>query len=118
MKIRDLMTKTVACCRPETNLAAAGELMWQSDCGILPVIDEQNRVTGVLTDRDACIALTTRDRPASAMRVSDVVTTSRAVVCYPNDDVRIALNIMQDKKLHRFACRRQDGHARRYCIPE
>ena len=66
MKIRDVMTKAVASCRPETHLAAAGALMWETDCGVLPVVDERRQVTGVLTDRDVCIALTTNDRRPSA----------------------------------------------------
>lgn len=59
MKIRDLMTKAVASCRPETNLAAAGELMWESDCGVLRSWMSSEKVISVVTDRDICIALTT-----------------------------------------------------------
>lgn len=101
MKVRDLMTKSVASCRPETNLAAAGALMWQSDCGILPVIDDRNRVIAVMTDRDACIALTTQDRRPSAMKVSDVVS-GRPCVCDPGDDVLSALAVMRNKRVHRL----------------
>jgi len=101
MKVCDVMTKTVASCRPETNLAAAGALMWQSDCGVLPVIDDRHRVTGVLTDRDICIALTTRDRRASAITVGEVVT-GRAIVCAPDDDIQVALGTMRSRKIHRL----------------
>jgi len=101
MKVRDLMTKTVASCHPETNLAAAGALMWETDCGVLPVVDERRRVTGVLTDRDVCIALTTSDRRPSSMRVGDVVPP-HAFVCGQDDDVQAALKIMQKHKIHRL----------------
>jgi len=101
MKIRDLMTKTVASCHPETNLAAAGALMWESDCGFLPVVDDRGKVTGVLTDRDACIALTTGDRRASAMMVGNVVK-SRAIVCDQDDDVHAVLKTMQEQKIRRL----------------
>lgn len=100
MKVRDLMTKTVASCHTETNLAAAGALMWETDCGVLPVVDERRRVTGVLTDRDVCIALTTNDRRPSAMTVGDV-SPPRAFVCGQDDDVREALKIMQKHRIHR-----------------
>jgi CBS domain-containing protein len=101
MKVRDLMTKTVASCHPETNLAAAGALMWEIDCGVLPVVDERRRVTGVLTDRDVCIALTTSDRRASSIKVGDVAP-ARAFVCDQDDDIRAALRIMQKHKIHRL----------------
>jgi CBS domain-containing protein len=28
--------------------------MWEGDCGILPIVDGENRVLGVITDRDIC----------------------------------------------------------------
>jgi len=37
MKIRDVMTKPVAFCGPEANLAGAVELMRKNACGFLPV---------------------------------------------------------------------------------
>ena len=37
MKVREIMTADVGTCRPETNLAEAVKLMWENDCGALPV---------------------------------------------------------------------------------
>lgn len=101
MKVRDLMTKTVASCRPETNLAAAGALMWETDCGVLPVVDEHRKVIGVVTDRDACIALTTSDRRASSIKVGDIVAT-RVFACSPDADLQAALKIMREQRVHRL----------------
>jgi CBS domain-containing protein len=101
MKVRDLMMKTVVCCRPDTNLAATGALMWETGCGILPVVDEQERMTGVLTDRDAFIALTTRNRRPSDMRVGEVAP-ARIFVCGQDDDIHEALRIMRNHKIHRL----------------
>jgi predicted transcriptional regulator len=38
MRVQGVMTKTVASCRPEANLAAATALMWEHSCGLLPVV--------------------------------------------------------------------------------
>ncbi len=57
MKVRDMMMSAPKHCRPDTNLASAVETMWTNDCGFLPVVDEDGRVAGVITDRDICIAL-------------------------------------------------------------
>lgn len=102
MRIRDLMTKSVASCRPETNLAAAGTLMWETDCGVLPIVDEHRRVVGMITDRDVCIALATSDRRASSLRVGDV-GVSHAVVCASDADVQSALEAMRTHRVHRLA---------------
>lgn len=101
MKVHDVMTKTVASCHTETNLAAAGALMWETDCGVLPVVDERRKVIGVLTDRDVCIALTTKDRRPSALTVGNV-SPPRAFVCGQNDDVHEAMKSMQKHKIHRL----------------
>src|ERR1017187_8337879 len=98
MKVRDVMTKTVACWLPETNLAAAGGLMWETHCGVLPVVNDQRRVIGMLTDRDACIALTTKDRRAATIKVGEVAS-SRAVVCGLDDDISTVLRIMGREKI-------------------
>ena len=57
MLVKDLMSKPAATCRRETNLGAAVEILWQQNCGFLPVVDAEEKVVGVITDRDICIAL-------------------------------------------------------------
>lgn len=57
MKVKDVMVGTPASCTTETNLGAAVEVLWNQNCGILPVVNEEEKVIGVVTDRDMCIAL-------------------------------------------------------------
>ncbi len=101
MKIRDLMIDAVVSCRADANVAAAGALMWQHDCGFLPVVDDRNRVIGVLTDRDICIALCTRNVRASELTAREVAAQQIAT-CEPEEDVRAALKTMRDNKVHRL----------------
>jgi CBS domain-containing protein len=56
VKVTDIMTASPEACRADHNLAAAVELLWKADCGVLPVVDHSGRVAGILTDRDICIA--------------------------------------------------------------
>ena len=56
MKVQDLMTSDVKTCRPETNLAEAVRDMWEGNCGAVPVVNDEGRVAGIITDRDICIA--------------------------------------------------------------
>jgi CBS domain-containing protein len=60
------MTSDVRTCRPETNLAEAVRDMWEGDCGALPVVSDEGRVIGMITDRDVCIAVATRGGSADA----------------------------------------------------
>lgn len=59
MKVREIMTTDVSSCQPETNLADAAKNMWGRDCGILPIVTGDGRVSGVITDRDICMAVAT-----------------------------------------------------------
>ncbi len=93
MKVRDVMTKQAAFCGPETNLAEAVELMWKNACGFLPVVGEGGNVIGVITDRDISIALGTRNRRASEVRVSDVMPR-KLFTCTANDDVHTAMTTL------------------------
>jgi CBS domain-containing protein len=108
MKIRDLMISDVISCRNDTNLACVGAMMWEHDCGFIPVVDETNKVTGVVTDRDICIALCTRDARSSDLKAGDVAT-SKIVTCTANEDVRTAVDVMRNEKLHRLPVVDEDG---------
>jgi CBS domain-containing protein len=108
MKVRELMTKTAVFCRPETNLAAAGALMWENDCGALPVVSDGRKVTGILTDRDICIALTTRDRLSSQLTAGEVAA-KQAIVCKPDDEILAAITSMHNEKIRRLPVVNDEG---------
>ena len=108
MKVRDLMTTSAVSCRSETNLAAVGALMWEHDCGFIPVVDDKETVTGVITDRDMCIALSTRDRQPSQITAGEV-TNAPAFVCSLDDDVQSALQTMSKGRFHRLPVTNTDG---------
>jgi CBS domain-containing protein len=99
MQIRDVMTDQLQCCAPDTNLAAAIEIMWNNDCGVLPVVAD-GKLEGIVTDRDICIALGTRDCAASDVAVRDVATTT-VCTCEPEDDVYAAMEVMQTARVRR-----------------
>ncbi len=100
MKVRDIMTQDVQCCGPGTNLAAASATMWTHDCGALPVV-EDGKLAGIITDRDICIALGTRNRLAAEVAVGEVATRS-VQSCAPDADVHTAMAAMRRAKVHRL----------------
>jgi len=102
------MTTNVASCSPDTNLAAAAGLLWDHDCGSLPVIDHEGKVVGVVTDRDLCMAAATKNRLASEIPVREVITGS-VHACRPNDDVKSAIKTMQSEKVLRLPVVNDDG---------
>jgi CBS domain-containing protein len=108
MRVKDVMTDDVKCCNLETNLAAAAKIMWEADCGAVPVTDGQNKVIGVITDRDICIAGATRSRTEGEIPVQEVISKT-LYSCSPNDDVRAALETMRSQRVRRLPVVAQDG---------
>ena len=108
MKVQEVMTREVQCCGPDTNLAAAAKMMRDSDCGALPVLNVEGRVLGVITDRDICMAVATKNKPAPDVTVWETVS-GKAYTCNPSDDVRTALDIMKRQKVRRLPVVDEDG---------
>jgi CBS domain-containing protein len=100
MKVIDVMTGTPFYCSPDTNLGSAAELLWNQNCGILPIVDNQ-KVIGVVTDRDLFIALGTRNRLPADITVGQV-SSGTVHLCYADDDIHTALETMARKKVRRL----------------
>ena len=108
MKVQDIMTRDVQCCGPDTDLAVAAKMMWDSDCGVLPVLNVEGSVLGVITDRDICMAVATRNKPAWAVTVWETVS-GKAWTCRDTDDIHTALDIMKREKVRRLPVVDGDG---------
>lgn len=108
MKVKEIMTGEARTCTPETSLAAAAMLMWEGDCGALPVIAEDRGVIGMITDRDICMADAMRPLPAAEIPVGEIIT-GKVFSCLPETDVRDALKLMQQERIHRLPVINKDG---------
>ena len=54
MKVKEVMTPNVKAIWLTESLADAAKLMWENDCGVLPIIKDGRKVIGMITDRDIC----------------------------------------------------------------
>jgi CBS-domain-containing membrane protein len=100
MKVAQIMMGTPYCCAPESNLGVATELMWVGNCGFLPVVRDE-RVIGVITDRDICVALGTRNKVAGDLTVADVMC-GKLHSCQSDDDIHEALYAMRNGHVRRL----------------
>jgi CBS domain-containing protein len=97
----ELATHNPAYCQPDTTLATAASLLWEYDCGILPVVDKDWRVLGVLTDRDICLALATRNESPSQVTAKEVMHTP-AFTISARGTANQALRLMREHKVRRL----------------
>jgi len=108
MKVRDLMTSSVASIDSDDSLSSAARMMWECDCGVIPVT-RADRIVGVITDRDICMASWIRNQPISELRVSD--SMSRELFsCSPDDNVSVAERLMQSRQIRRLPVIDREGH--------
>lgn len=101
MKVKDVMTAGARTCMPETSLAEAASLMWENDCGALPVLGVEGKVVGMITDRDICFGAATKNIAPSEVSVGEVIT-GRVFACSPDDDIRDALKTMRRERVRRL----------------
>jgi CBS domain-containing protein len=101
MKVKDVMTREVKTCTPDSNLATVAMIMWENDCGIVPVVHSDGKVIGMITDRDICMAVATKNRTTSDVAVSEVFT-GNLYACTPDDDIHDALKIMRTERVRRL----------------
>lgn len=100
MQIRQIMSKPVLTCRPSDALDTAARLMWEHDCGAVPVTGDDGKVVGVITDRDICMATYTKGRAPHDIAVGDAMA-KRVFSCRADDAVEVAETIMRERQVRR-----------------
>lgn len=101
MKVESLMTTDVRICCSEDTLAQAARAMWERDCGCVPVLDDEARVVGMLTDRDICMAAWTQGLPLAEIQVATAMS-KRLLTCKREDKVEDAEAQMRAHQVRRL----------------
>lgn len=102
MKAREIMTADPTTCSPEDDLTAVVEIMKSENCGIVPITEGNGdqKVVGVVTDRDVALYLGKKNVRPSDARASEVMTTD-IVSVGPDGDVHDVSRKMQQSQVRR-----------------
>jgi CBS domain-containing protein len=98
--VRSLMTAHPRSCSPEDSLSHAAQLMWECDCGALPVVS-QGKVVAMLSDRDVCMATYLQSKSPSELRVESAMSRE-LFSCGPDQSVADVLASMADRRVRRL----------------
>ena len=101
MKVTDLMARDVKCCPDYCSLNTAAHMMWEFDVGCVPIVNQEERVVGMLTDRDICMSAYLQGVPLKDALVTSAMS-KEVFSCRPDDDIAIAEKLMREKQLHRL----------------
>jgi CBS domain-containing protein len=100
MIVRDIMSRNVETIRPDSVIQEAASKMQTLDVGSLPVCDNQ-RLLGVVTDRDITIRAVASGLDPRSTKVSDTMTPE-LIYCYEDEPVREAAKLMERHQIRRL----------------
>lgn len=103
MKIQEIMQRNVKVCTQDDTLNIAAQLMWENDCGCVPVVstDGNGAVVGMISDRDICMAAYTQGKTLAEIPVT-VAMAHSVLSCRPSDDLALAEAMMREARIHRI----------------
>ena len=101
MKVKEIMTRDIDVVSPETTLRDAAERMNSLDVGVLPVC-ENDRLVGMITDRDITVRATADGLDPFATQVGEVMSKDELITCGEDEDVEAATRMMRDKRVRRL----------------
>lgn len=101
MRVENLMSRAAVCCTPDDRLSRAAQLMWEHDCGALPVVDGTGRLVSMITDRDLCMAAYTKGESLTGLRVADAMAPE-AAACRSDQTITDAATVMRERRVRRL----------------
>jgi CBS domain-containing protein len=100
MQIQEIMTRQVDIVDPNTTIRDAARMMRADNIGALPV-GENDRLVGMVTDRDIVVRAVAEERLAGNTSVRDVMS-ERIFYCFEDEDVEEAAKTMADHQVRRL----------------
>jgi len=101
------MTGDAKCVQADDTIRAAAEALAQSGVGAMPICGDDNRLKGMLTDRDITIDVVAAGKDPDSTKVSELAD-GKPVTIGADDPVEEALRTMKDHKVRRLPV--IDGH--------
>ena len=108
MNVEQIMNREVKTCGPHDPLNKVAQIMWDTPCGAVPVVDEQGRPVGFLTDRDVCMAAYTQNKPLTELLVDGAMART-PVCCRAEDDLDSAAQLMRQHRTRRVPVVERNG---------
>ncbi len=99
MKVRDVMTKSVATIRPDATIKDAAQMMQQHNVGSIPVVDS-NGLQGIVTDRDIVLRNIASGQDPMSTPVKNIMTSQITTVT-PEEDVHAISQMMASRQIRR-----------------
>ena len=100
MKVSRCMCENVCQVTPETNIKEVAKLMQENKVGCIPVCND-NKVCGIVTDRDLVLRGMACGKNIDTTKVSDIMTCNPCT-CKEDDDIEKAEDLMAENQIKRI----------------
>jgi CBS domain-containing protein len=107
MQVKDIMTSHAESTSPTSTLREAAQKMRDLDVGALPVCGGNDRLAGIITDRDIALRAVAEGLDPSTALVRDVMTP-KIIYCYDDQDVSDAAHMMEQNQIRRLVVLNHD----------
>ncbi len=107
MQVHEVMTPGAEFTHPNSTLQEAAQMMRDLDVGPLPVCGENDRLVGMITDRDIVVRAIAEGRDAKTVRVKDVMSPD-ILYCFEDEGVEEAARLMRDRQVRRLVVLNRD----------
>lgn len=100
--VKIIMTENPTCCAPDTSLQEVAKMMVEKDCGCIPVVDENSKPIGMITDRDITVRTIAKGKNPLDLTVGKVMTSDVYTVT-PETSIEECCRLMEQKQVRRIA---------------
>ncbi|MDT8397800.1 MAG: CBS domain-containing protein [Pseudomonadales bacterium] len=109
MYINEAMSTQVKTCHSDSNLEDVARLMWDNDCGAIPVVNAENKPVGIVTDRDITMAAMLNHQPLWHLQAAQVVQGQRLCCCHQEEALESGITAMEQNGVRRLLVTNEDG---------
>lgn len=102
MYVNEAMTTSLRTCCPGSSLHEIAQQMWEADCGSIPIVDQDNKPVGIVTDRDIAMAAMLNHKALWDLSASTVISGQKVRSCSQGATVEQCLQMMEDFGVRRI----------------
>jgi CBS domain-containing protein len=99
--VKEIMKTPAKSVVKSETIQSAAKTMYKSNIGFLPVVDENEKVVGTITDRDIALAIGKNSKPSQEIKVHEVMNSTIHTI-KAEDDTAAALKLMRTKQVGRL----------------
>lgn len=101
MKCKDLMSKKIKWCTQDCTIQDAVHIMQEENCGVVPIVDENQKLKGIVTDRDITLFTVLQHKDPDSTKLEEFMTKD-VISCLDDEDINDLITRMKEYQIRRI----------------